>query len=282
MANLRNAVQQYGAIIESLVRAFLSFAPVAASIEDTQTEQTIQFVQSVSDLVALRHDKYMKPGASGTDVCLFSSSCTLYQGIKFLLRVLKCFQLWAEMRSKNPRQLAMRLEGIRLVLAMVVLRESDARLPDIEFDSSFGDKSDVYVGSRTGTKLRTLSRLLSPGNGMSETQFSDFLHAIVPVVYLAASPEGGWQKPSWTSWVLAFAIESASILALPEGSKVEKKLRFRRLLVESLMRRPAFDVTINRSAQVVSNLWNKIPLLRDFNYLEYYLHMHNKFFYFHQ
>ena len=59
MANLRNAIQQYGAIVESLVHAFLSFAPVAAGPEDAETEQSIQLIQSISDLVALRRDKYL-------------------------------------------------------------------------------------------------------------------------------------------------------------------------------------------------------------------------------
>ena len=68
MLPLRNAIQQYGGLIESLVHAFLSFAPVAAGPEDSESEKGFQLIQAVSDLVALRHDKYLKSGAKNIDV----------------------------------------------------------------------------------------------------------------------------------------------------------------------------------------------------------------------
>ena len=68
--SFRNAVHQYGGLIESLVQAFLSFAPVAAGSDDIESERTFQLIQSVSDLVVLRHDKYLKNGATNIDVCL--------------------------------------------------------------------------------------------------------------------------------------------------------------------------------------------------------------------
>jgi hypothetical protein len=74
--SLRNAIQQYGAIAETLTHAFLSFAPVAAGPGDIETERIFQLVQSISDLVALRRDKYLQPGATNVEVCtdtIFSS-----------------------------------------------------------------------------------------------------------------------------------------------------------------------------------------------------------------
>ena len=68
MTTLRNAIQQYGGIVESLVHAFLSFAPVAAGPENIESERNFQLIQSISDLLALRHDKYLKCGATTTDV----------------------------------------------------------------------------------------------------------------------------------------------------------------------------------------------------------------------
>ncbi len=50
------------------MHAFLSFAPVATGVGDVEAEQTFQLIQSMSDMVALRHDKYLAPGATDTDV----------------------------------------------------------------------------------------------------------------------------------------------------------------------------------------------------------------------
>jgi hypothetical protein len=176
----------------------------------------------------------------------------------------------------------MRLELVKLSIAVAILRRSDARLPDVdlEIDESRAEETDVYIGSRTGTRLRSLSRLILPGS-KTNTQLSDFLHAIVPLIYLSSS--GGWKKRTrWTSWLLALLVEMASILALPESNKTEKRVRIRRLVIESILRQPMFDVTLNPPGRAISNLWNKIPLLRDLNYLEYYLYGHRKYFYFHQ
>ena len=186
------------------------------------------------------------------------------------------------MRSKTPHQFALRLELLKVAIALAILRKSDDRLPDVEVETiEQTEEGDVYIGSRTGTRLRSLSKIMFP-ESKKNTQLSDFLHAIVPLIYLSASP--GWKKgrTRWLSWVLAIAIESASILALPEGSQAEKRLRVKRLIVESVLRQPLFDVLLNPPGQALSNLWNKIPLLRDLNYLEYYLYGHRKYFYFHQ
>jgi hypothetical protein len=68
MLPLRNAIQQYGGIAESLAHAYLSFAPVASGPGDTETERSFQLIQSISDLIALRNDKYLQQGASDIDV----------------------------------------------------------------------------------------------------------------------------------------------------------------------------------------------------------------------
>ena len=183
------------------------------------------------------------------------------------------------MRSANPRAFAVRVESLRIVLSIIILKTSRERLPDVEFDDRSAPTSDVYVGSRTGTRLRSLSKLLTP-ESMSETQLSDFLHAIVPLVYLSSS--GGWKRTRWTAWFLAILLESASILALPDANQGEKRARIRRLVVEAIVRQPMFDAVLNRPGQAVSSLWNRIPLLRDFNYLEYVLYMHRNYFYYHQ
>ena len=70
MSGIRKAVQQYGAIVETLVHAFLSFAPVTAGTGDVEAETTIQLIQSMSDLVALRRDRYLSGAATGLDVRL--------------------------------------------------------------------------------------------------------------------------------------------------------------------------------------------------------------------
>ena len=71
-------------------------------------------------------------------------------------------------------------------------------------------------------------------------------------------------------------------MSLPDGSKTEKKVRIRRMFVEALLRQPMFNVILARPGGAISRVWNMVPLLRDFNYLEYYLFMHKKYFYFHQ
>lgn len=185
------------------------------------------------------------------------------------------------MRSRTPHQFAVRLEMIKLALALTILRNSSDRLPDVEFDDSDSQTlTTAYVGSRTGTRLRSLSRIISP-ESKCDTQLSDFLHAIVPLIYLTSS--SGWRKRTkWTSWFLAIAVEAASIAALPESRSLEKRVRVRRLVIESIVRQPVFDLILNPPALTISNLWNKVPLLRDLNYLEYYLYGHRKYFYFHQ
>ena len=73
MSALKGFIHQYGAVVESLVHAFLSFAPVAAGTDDTEAEKTIQLIQSISDVVALRHDKFMRSeGSSRSDVRNFT------------------------------------------------------------------------------------------------------------------------------------------------------------------------------------------------------------------
>ena len=69
MSSVRRAIQQYGGIAETLVHAFLSFAPIAANNEDIETERTFQLIQSVSDAVALRHDKFLTDNSNNYDVC---------------------------------------------------------------------------------------------------------------------------------------------------------------------------------------------------------------------
>jgi hypothetical protein len=185
------------------------------------------------------------------------------------------------MRSLAPHQFAIRLEVLKLTLAITILRNPGARLTDVDL-GGHGPHSlpDVHVGSRTGTRLRSLSMIISP-ESTSDTQLSDFLHAIVPLLYLSSST--GWRKRTkWTSWFLVIAVESASIAALPESRAHEKRVRVRRLVVESIIRQPVFDFALYPPARAISNLWNKVPILRDLNYLEYYLHGHRKYFYFHQ
>ncbi len=186
------------------------------------------------------------------------------------------------MRSKTPHQFALRLEMLKVAIALSILRKSGDRLPDVDIETIPGEaESEVYVGSRTGTRLRSLSKIMFP-DSKANTQLSDFLHAIVPLIYLSASPSWRKRHTRWLSWILAIAIECASVLALPEGCKEEKRLRIKRLIVESLLRQPMFDLALNPPGQLLSNLWNRIPLLRDLNYLEYYLYGHRKYFYFHQ
>jgi hypothetical protein len=196
--------------------------------------------------------------------------------------VIKCFQLWGEMRSPNPHQFALRLEILKLGLAIALLRNSDDRLPDVEFSlSTPPSETEFYTGSRTGTRLPSLTKVMFPGSKRN-TQLSDFFHALVPLIYLASS--SGWRKSrtKWTSWILATLLEAASILSLPEENQDERRLRIRRLILESVIRQPMFDLVLNPPTQMLSALWNKIPLLREVNYLEYYLYCHRKYFYFHQ
>lgn len=268
--SIRNSIQQYGAIVESLVHAFLSFAPVAAGVNDLETERGIQLMQSISDLVSLRRDRFLQSGASRPDA------------IRFVVRVIRCFQLWGEMNSKNPRSFAMRLELVKIALSSFILRGAQGgRLPDTEV-FQLGETAPIpspdYIGRRSGTRLPALKSLTTPR--MSETQFSDFLHMLVPLVYLTSAGEKGWRRAPWTSWLLAIALESASIAALPQHCQTERAFRKKKLVVDSILRQPMFGTIIERPAGAISRVWNMIPLLRDLNYLEYYLQMHTKYIYF--
>jgi|LauGreDrversion4_2_1035121.scaffolds.fasta_scaffold11486_7 hypothetical protein len=268
--SVRDIIQQYGGIAEALVHAFLSFAPVAANPEDTEAESAIQLMQSVSDAVSLRRDRFAEPGASKQD------------GLRFALRILRAFQLWGEMRSSTPYRFALRLEIIKLSLSAAIIGDIDGgRLPDTEMYDIDLNQQCEYVGSRSGTKLRGMSKLLG-FNRPEGTQLSDFLHALAPLVYLTASPREGWTKSTWTSYVLSVCLEYASIMALPEGRHSEKRIRTKKLVVDCFLRQPMFNLILNKPASTVSRAWGMIPLLRDLNYLEYYLHMHKKYFYFHQ
>lgn len=162
---------------------------------------------------------------------------------------------------------------------MLIIRSSSERLPDVSVEYAEDNTTQEYIGARSGTKLRSLSRLFLQ-EGQSATQFSDFLHAIVPLVYISAS--GGWKKARWTSWILAIFLEVASILSLPDSCKSEKQMRIKRLIAEATVRQPIFDLVLKRPGQAISYFWSKIPLLRDVNYLEYYLGTHLRYFYFHQ
>jgi len=187
------------------------------------------------------------------------------------------------MKSVDSYQFAMKIELLRLGLSSILFRSDGAgRLPDLEmFDMESPSTEQSYVGSRTGTRIPSLSKYMK-SNNQSETQFSDFLHAIVPIVYLASSPRKGWNKATWMSWFLAAALEYASILALPESRGMEKRIRLKKLVFDSIIKQPMFNVILDKPASAISNVWNRIPLVRDLNYLEYYLHMHKKYFYFHQ
>ena len=267
---LRDIIQEYGGIAETLVHGFLSFAPVAASPEDTETETAIQLIQSISDAVALRRDKFARPGANE------------YDGIRFALRVLRAFQLWGEMRSRTTYRYALRLEIIRFALSVAILRDSKGgRLPDTELYDIDESTESEYVGARSGTKLRGLSKLFGMERP-TETRLSDFLHALAPLIFLTASPRAGWSKSTWASYVLAAAVEYASILALPDGRDMEKRIRTKKLIVDCVLRQPMFNLILDKPASAISGVWGMIPLLRDLNYLEYYLHMRKKYFYFHQ
>jgi hypothetical protein len=68
-SEIRNVIQKYGGLAESLAQTFLSFAPLATSPDDHEAEQSIQLMQSITDVAALRHDKFVKHGASRIDVC---------------------------------------------------------------------------------------------------------------------------------------------------------------------------------------------------------------------
>ena len=77
-SQIRNVIQQYGGIVESLAQTFLSFAPLTTGPEDYEADRSIQFMQSITDLVALRHDKFVKHGASRTDVCKIMNSVSIF------------------------------------------------------------------------------------------------------------------------------------------------------------------------------------------------------------
>lgn len=51
------------------MHAFLSFAPVAAGPGDSDAEKTFQLIQSFSDLISLREDRYLQHGATDIEVC---------------------------------------------------------------------------------------------------------------------------------------------------------------------------------------------------------------------
>jgi hypothetical protein len=186
------------------------------------------------------------------------------------------------MKYHNSYHFSLKLELTRLGISALIFRADDGgRLPDLEHYQVEPTSSwePAYVGSRTRTRLPSLSKQLV-NRRKSDTQFSDFLHAIVPIIYLSSSPKGGWTRATWTSWFLSTALEYASILALPESKGPEKKMRMKKLFIDAILKQPMFDRTLNKPATAISNVWNKIPLLRDLNYLEYYLHMHKKYFYF--
>ena len=183
------------------------------------------------------------------------------------------------MKSSHPHQFALRLEMVRVSLSMLILRNSSERVTEIPSEETHESPQECYVGARTGTRLKSFSKLFDLERP-SHTQFSDFLHVIVPLVYLSSSR--GWRKAHWTSWILAIALESASIMSLPDNCKQERQIRVKRLLAEAIVRQPMFDLILKKPGHAISSIWNRIPLLRDINYLEYYLGMHMRYFYFHQ
>ena len=222
--------------LESIIRGFLYFSPVAANSENEAFLQTSQSLLDCIDVIK----------ANATSAVEGDHQAK----IRLCLKLLETLQLAIEMSSQRPDSAVLKLEAVKFALRLLAWRRGE-RLG--------APASDGYVGSLSGLRLKPLPAAAE----ISLRLFlSDFVKCLAPLLYAAARA----RAPAGALTVYA-TLQVLSLSLLQDREEFRDRARL--LVLDLLVRRPVYQLTLRRPLAGLSDMWSKIPLLRELNYLEY-------------
>ena len=244
----RPSILTYLKPIERLLRGLLYLAPLAA---DSDNEVIVQGLQSVSDLLDLlkaqKLDDVVNPG--------------IYH-LQVLRKVVEVFQLFAEMRAKQSENkfpgVVVKIEFIKVVLTLLSWKRGQRLIPDNE-------NSDIGLPDIAPRKYKELPKRLL---------ISDALRLTAPLMFVLMRKRGD----SRGALVVYATMQILSIALLEEDHEIKNRLRT--LPLDILLRKPLYDVTLRPPLIGLNSLWNKIPFINSINFLQYYLNLNDKYYYY--
>lgn len=234
--------------IESILRGVLYVSPIAAN---TENETFLQLSQSLLDCLDVL--KAQLAEAAAGDYRAKARLCC---------KLVETMQLALEMMSNEPSLAVERVEWLKFTLRLLAWSEG-GRIGN-------PDSTD-YIGSLTGLKLKALS---STGPVTTQLILSDFFRCIAPLIFAISRRR---MKPS-AALAIYLTLQVVSLSLLQDRTEFKDRLKL--LAVDVLVKRPVFDVTLKRPVAVVSDVWDRIPLLRELNYLKYVLSSAERFYYY--
>ena len=235
-------------MIESVLRGILYVSPIAAN---TENETFLQLSQSLLDCLDVLK-AHLAEAAAG-DYKAKSKLCC---------KVVETLQLAVEMMSNDTSLAVVRIELLKFMLRLLAWSDG-GRI-------GMTNNTD-YIGTLTGLKLKHV-----PPVGQVTTQVivSDFIRCIAPLVFAISRRR---MKPG-AALAIYVTLQVVSLSLLQDRD--EFKERSRLLVVDVLVKRPVFDTTLRRPVALVSDLWERIPLLCELNYLKYVLSSADRFYYY--
>jgi hypothetical protein len=116
--------------------------------------------------------------------------------------------------------------------------------------------------------------LLAHKNELRKTKLNGFLRLVAPVIYVYFR-----SKNQNNRGFVMFLILNLLALSLTED-RLEFEDVKKDVFNDCLIKKPVFDNTIRKPLEIVSKIWNKIPILRSLNYLDYYITFNDKYYYY--
>jgi len=120
--------------------------------------------------------------------------------------------------------------------------------------------------------LRLLSRA-PPGAASTNLVVSDFINCLSPLVYAQARR----RMPPASALAVYLTLQLISVSLLQDRD--EFRSRAKQLVLDVMVRRPVYQLTLRRPLAAICELWGKIPVLRELNYLDYTLSVGDRFYY---
>ena len=228
--------------LESIVRSVLYLAPLATSPDN---EAFLQGVQSCVDLLDL---------VKSTSFV----SASPRQRLRLAVRVVELFQLLFEMLASpnNRKSLIVKIELVKFCFRMLA------------FDPRTRNADPTIVAD---IKILPMSW---PGQTNTQLVISDLLRTLAPVMVTVIRSRGDNLK----AFVVYVTLNVVSLALLED--RVEFEARKRDLVSDLIWRRPLFDCTIEPPVDAFNRILKKIPIIRDLNYLDYYVSLNKRFFYY--
>jgi len=158
-------------------------------------------------------------------------------------KVIETLQLAIEMLANEPERAVIKIELLKFALRLLTWKK----------------------GQRLGEKSGPVS---------NELLLSDFLKCLAPVVYVIAKNR---MTPGGALSVY-LTLQVVSLTLIEDGDEFKKRLRV--LALDLISKPPVYQLTVRKPIAFVSDIWQRIPVLRELNYLSYLISLGDRFYYY--